>query len=91
MQLGSQNFTKHEIEMLKKNSVIVRYRVSFIKLCGTSGINSHLELTAPDLFPAPASLTTLIVGTSIADDLDDRLVNVIVISSIYLNGLTHSI
>ena len=73
MQPGSQVKTKHKIEKFEGKSENVRYSISFRRLINhntSETLNENPNENAPEQLP-----TTLIVGTSIADELDtDRLI-----------------
>ena len=73
MQPGSQKHTKHKIQKQSECSNVVRYSISFrrvhtttdnVSTSGNPGETPHNSVSDPPV--------TLIIGTSIADDLDTK-------------------
>ena len=74
MQPGSQKVTKHKIEKDTAVSETVRYSISFRKLVDKGNIAETATGTSESPNECPDPPTTLIIGTSIADDLNaDKL------------------
>ena len=73
MQPGSQSMTKHKIEKQTESSDTVRYSISFRKLIDRDEHTATMgakNVSPPT--PTPEPPTTLIIGTSIPDDLNEH-------------------
>ena len=75
MQPGSQSATKHKIERNNLASDVVRYSISFRRVLSKSlsvPVDNRASKNAAPA-PKPEPPTTLVIGTSIADDLNAKL------------------
>lgn len=71
MQPGTQKQTKHKIEKQNEASALVRYSISFRKLTYGDAVNTPTPSPVSQQASAVEPPTTVIIGTSIADDLDE--------------------